>query len=119
LDKINLKQKLASFNDLWSPKIIAELNGQYVKLAKLQGEFTWHRHAQEDELFLVLNGSLAIQLEDGGLLLEKGELVVIPAGIMHKPIAGEICEVMLFEPKSTRNTGDVNDRFTIESLDWI
>jgi mannose-6-phosphate isomerase-like protein (cupin superfamily) len=119
MKRVNLAQKLASFNDLWSPKIVAELNGQYVKLAKLKGEFTWHQHEQEDELFLVLKGNLTIQLEDGELKLGEGELAVIPSGIRHRPVSEQVCEVLLFEPRSTRNTGDVHNGFTVESPEWI
>ena len=119
MNKVNLVQKLASFDDIWSPKIVAELNGQNVKLVKLKGKFTRHRHEQEDELFLVLSGNLSIELENGIIHLEEGELVVIPAGTPHRPVAEELCEVLLFEPGSTCNTGDVKDHFTVDSPDWI
>ena len=116
---VNLEQKLGLIKEYWSPKIVAELNGQQIRLAKLKGEFTWHQHAEEDELFLVLKGNLTIQLEDGDLRLGEGELAVIPAGTRHRPCAEGGCDVLLFEPRSTRNTGDVSDRFTIESPGWV
>ena len=119
MEKVNLAQKLASFDEFWSPKIVAELNGQYVKLAKLKGEFTWHQHEGEDEMFLVLKGRLTIQLEGGEVRLDEGEMAVIPARTRHRPVAEEVCEVLLFEPRSTRNTGDVLDGFTVESPEWI
>lgn len=111
VDKIDLAAKLALFSDYWSPKIVAELNGQQVKLVKLQGEFVWHHHEQEDELFLVLAGSLRMQFEDREVALGPGELIVVPRGVRHRPCADEEVHVLLFEPASTLNTGDaVSDR---------
>lgn len=107
-DPINLTAKLASFSDTWSPRIIAELNGQQVKLAKLEGQFVWHDHADEDELFLVLEGSLTMQLRDGEVELRVGDLYVVPRGVEHNPVAGpDGCSVLLFEPAQTKHTGDV------------
>jgi len=119
MEKVNLAQKFDSFDDLWSPKIIAELNGQTVKLAKLQGEFTWHHHDAEDELFLVVKGQLVIKFRDRDVLLEEGELIVVPAGVEHKPVAEQEAHVLLFEPKTTLNTGNVRDERTIIDPDKI
>ncbi len=116
---INLAEKFGLFREQWSPKIVAELNGQYVKLAKLQGEFVWHDHAQEDELFLVVRGRLTIRFRDGEAVLGPGELLVVPAGVEHQPVAPEEVEVLLLEPKSTLNTGNVRDARTVEALDWL
>ncbi len=116
---INLAEKFGLFGEQWSPKIVAELNGQYVKLAKLKSEFVWHYHAQEDELFLVVRGQLTIRFRDGEAVLAPGELLVVPAGVEHQPVAPEEVEVLLLEPKSTLNTGNVRDARTIEALDWI
>jgi mannose-6-phosphate isomerase-like protein (cupin superfamily) len=106
VEKVVLDQKLAMFADAWSPRIVAELNGQHVKVAKLAGEFVWHQHEAEDELFLVLSGRMRMELRDRELELGPGELVVIPRGVLHRPVAidGE-CAVLLFEPASTVNTG--------------
>ena len=105
--KINLAEKLGRFDDLWSPKIVADLNDSHVKLAKVQGEFVWHQHAEEDELFVVLRGELTIELRDGAVKLGPGELVVIPKGVEHRPVAREEVHLMLIEPKAIRHTGDV------------
>lgn len=106
VEKVVLEQKLAMFEESWSPRVVAELNGQHVKVAKLAGEFVWHEHEAEDELFLVLGGRLRMELVDRALELGPGELVVIPRGVLHRPVAidGE-CAVLLFEPASTVNTG--------------
>jgi mannose-6-phosphate isomerase-like protein (cupin superfamily) len=117
MQKISLTRKLAGFSDHWSPKIIAELNGQHVKLVKLKGEFDWHHHAQEDELFLVLSGSLRMEFRDAHgehcLTLEPGEMVVVPRGTEHRPVAIEEVSVMLFEPVGTLNTGNLRSARTI------
>lgn len=106
MEIVNLKNKLNKFDDHWSPKLIGELNGQKVLLAKLKGEFVWHKHDNEDELFHVISGILKIELEDKTLTLKPGELVIIPKATMHRPIAEEEVEVLLFEPIETLNTGD-------------
>jgi len=117
--KINIADKLGCFQDEWTQHIIAALNGQHVKLAKLSGELTWHSHAHEDELFFVLEGSLTIQLRDRDICLEKGEMFVVPRGVEHNPVAPHGASVLLFEPKSTKHTGDiVNDR-TVTQQEWI
>lgn len=118
--KINLKDKLALFDDQWSPKIVAELNGQHVKLAKLDGTFDWHHHADEDELFLVLKGELVIEFRDEpDVTLREGEMLVVPRGVEHRPVAHGEVHVLLFEPASTRNTGNVATERTVERLDRI
>jgi mannose-6-phosphate isomerase-like protein (cupin superfamily) len=119
MEKVNIAQKLTMFSDLWSPRVIAELNGQYVKLAKLKGEFVWHHHEVEDELFLVIRGRLLIKFRDRDVWLEEGELVVIPAGAEHKPVAEEEAHVLFFEPQTTLNTGNVQDERTISELERI
>jgi mannose-6-phosphate isomerase-like protein (cupin superfamily) len=118
IEKVNLNQKLGLFSEQWSPKIIGELNDSYVKVVKLQGEFVWHRHEAEDELFLVIQGRLTIKLRDRDILLEPGEFVIIPKGIEHLPVASEEVEVLLLEPKSTVNTGDVQNERTRQA-EWI
>jgi len=119
MEKVNIAQKFSLFDDLWSPKVIAELNRQYVKLAKLKGEFVWHHHEVEDELFLVIKGRLLIKFRDRDVWLEEGELVVIPAGAEHKPVAEEEAHVLFFEPQTTLNTGNVQDERTISELERI
>ena len=120
MEKINLSQKFSLFDDLWSPKIVGELNGQYVKLAKLKGEFVWHHHEAEDEMFLVVKGTLIIEVQDQeDIVLEPGEFAIIPCGVEHKPVAVEEVHVLLFEPQSTLNTGTVTTERTVEKLDWI
>ncbi len=119
LTKVNLKQKLSLFQDYWSPKIAGELNDSYVKLVKLKGEFQWHHHENEDELFFVVKGKLLIKLRDKDLWLEEGELAVIPKGVEHLPIAEEEVHVMLIEPKTTLNTGNVRNKRTVEKLERI
>jgi len=119
MDKINLSQKFALFQQYWSPKIVGELNDSYIKLVKLKGEFVWHRHEQEDELFLVVKGRLLIKLRDRDIHLEEGEFVIIPRGIEHLPIAEEEVHVLLLEPKSTLNTGNVQNERTVTDLEWV
>ena len=119
MDKINLAQKFNLFDEHWSPKIVGELNDSFIKLAKLKGEFDWHHHEQEDELFLVVKGQLMIKFRDKDVSLNAGELIVIPKGIDHLPIAVEEVQVMLIEPKGTLNTGNVVTEKTKETLDRI
>jgi len=119
MEKINLAQKFNLFNDYWSPKIVGELNGSYVKLAKLKGEFVWHHHENEDELFLVVKGKLLIKLRDRDIWLDEGEFVIIPKGVEHLPIADEEVHVLLLEPKSTLNTGNVQSERTVVELERI
>jgi mannose-6-phosphate isomerase-like protein (cupin superfamily) len=119
VDKVSLSDKFASFSDFWSPKVVAELNGQQVKLAKLHGEFVWHHHDDEDELFLVVKGSLRVEFRDRVVELGEGEFLVVPRGVDHRPVADEPCEVVLFEPASTLNTGNVREERTRDELDRI
>jgi mannose-6-phosphate isomerase-like protein (cupin superfamily) len=118
IEKVNLAKKFSLFQEPWSPRIIAEMNDSFVKLARLNGEFVWHRHEAEDELFLVIQGELVIQLRDRDLHLSPGELVVIPKGVEHRPIANHEVQVLLLEPKSTRNTGNLQNERTVE-VQWI
>lgn len=111
--KINLREKLGRFSDHWSPKIVADLNDSHVKVVKIQGEFVWHHHAEEDELFLVLHGRLIMELRDGNLTLEPGELVVIPKGVEHRPVAPEEVHLLLIEPKGIKHTGNVVEARTV------
>ncbi len=119
IEKVNLAEKFGRFQDLWSPKIAGELNDSYVKLVKLKGEFVWHKHEAEDELFLVVRGRLTIRLRDGEVNLEEGEFVVIPRGVEHLPVADEEAHVVLLEPKTTLNTGDVVSERTVAELERI
>ncbi len=119
IEKVNLTHKFSLFQDYWSPKIAGELNDSYVKLAKLKGEFVWHHHEGEDELFLVVKGKLLIKLRDQDIWLEEGEFVIIPRGVEHLPIAEEEAHVLLLEPKSTLNTGDVQNERTVADLERI
>lgn len=117
IDKVNLAAKLAVLDEIWVPKVVGELNGQYVKVARIQGEYVWHRHENEDELFLVLKGRIELHLREKVVELTEGEFCIVPRGVEHKPVARELCQILLFEPASTRNTGDVSNEFTIEPED--
>jgi mannose-6-phosphate isomerase-like protein (cupin superfamily) len=116
-DKVNLRRKLGALHDAWVPKVVGELNGQYVKVARFAGEYVWHHHAAEDELFLVVKGSVLIHFRDRTVELGEGEFLVVPRGVEHKPEAREPAEVLLFEPATTRNTGNVDHDYTIEPED--
>ena len=118
-DKVNLNHKLSLFTEQWTPKIIGELNGQQVKLAKLQGEFVWHAHENEDELFYVIKGQLNLEFRDKLITLDEGEMYIVPRGVEHKPIAEEEVHVLLFEPAAIKHTGDVQHELTKDKLDWI
>jgi mannose-6-phosphate isomerase-like protein (cupin superfamily) len=115
IEKVKLAEKLALFDEQWSPKVIGELNGQYVKVVKCQGEYPWHFHEHEDELFLVVKGRLDIRFRDRVVELNAGELCVVPRGVEHSPAAVEEAHVVLFEPAATRNTGNVDHEYTIEA----
>ena len=117
--KVNVAEKFARFQEVYQPKIAAELNDSYVKLVKIKGEFVWHQHAQEDELFWVVQGRLLIKLRDGELWLEPGEFAVIPRGVEHCPFAEETTQVVLLEAKSTLNTGEAHNERTVEQLAWV
>ena len=113
MEKINLADKFALIREHWNPKIIGELNGQHVKLAKVQGAFVWHHHADEDELFLVVKGQLTLRFRDGEVVLNEGECCIVPRGVEHQPVAEEEVHLLLFEPASTRNTGNVENERTV------
>ena len=115
---INLAQKFNLFTGQWQPKIAGELNDSYVKIAKVQGEFVWHHHENEDELFFVVRGTLTIKLRDKDLTVHEGEFVIIPRGVEHMPVAEEEVWIMMLEPKTTSNTGNVNGERTVEA-EWI
>jgi len=115
MEKVNLAEKLGQFSERWSPRIVGELNGQHVKLVKLAGEFVWHHHVSEDELFLVLDGHLDMHLRDRVVALEPGELFIVPRGVEHKPVAPGEAHVLLFEPAATLNTGNVHNERTVEA----
>jgi mannose-6-phosphate isomerase-like protein (cupin superfamily) len=119
MKKVNLAQKFGLFDEYWAPRIVGELNGQHVKLAKLQGGFIWHCHEDEDEMFLVVKGRLIMKLRDGDIELNEGEFLVVPRGVEHKPVAPEEVHVLLFEPVDTVNTGNVQDERTKTELDEI
>lgn len=119
LDKINLAEKFSRITEYWKPYIAGELNGQLVKLDKLKGEFVWHHHAHEDEMFLVVKGRFRIEFRDKIVWLEEGEFIVVPRGVEHKPVADEEAWIVLFEPASTLNTGNVNNEFTLRELEKV
>lgn len=119
MEVVNLAQKLSGFHDLWSPKVVGELGDMQVKLVKLRGEFIWHHHEAEDELFLVLKGRLTIRLRDYDVRLEEGEMFIVPAGVDHQPVADEEAHVLLLEPATTLNTGNVRSERTVETLERI
>ena len=121
IESINLMNKFSLFDEKWTPKIIGELNNQYVKLCKLEGEFVWHSHEKEDELFMVFKGKLLMDFRDGRTLeVNEGEILIVPKGVEHKPYTnGDIVFNLLFEPKTTKHTGDVNSTLTVKKLDWI
>lgn len=120
IHKVNLTEKFSQFSEHWSPKIIGELNGQQVRIVKLQGEFIWHSHTLEDELFLVISGELTIELKDqDAVVLREGEMVIIPKGVEHRPVAAAEVWLLLFEPASTINTGEVMNERTISKPDYL
>jgi len=119
MQKVNLSEKFSLFQDYWNPRIAGELNGQQVKLVKFKGEFVWHKHDHEDELFFVVSGSFRMELRDKVIDLHEGEFLVVPKGVEHRPVAEEEVSVMLFEPATTLNTGDAKGDLTKETLDKI
>lgn len=119
MNKINLQEKLSLFTEYWSPKIVGALNGQQVKLAKFKGEFIWHKHDNEDELFYVIDGSFKMEFRDKTIEINKGEFIIVPKGVEHKPVAAEEVCIMLFEPATTLNTGDKQDVLTKLNLEKI
>jgi mannose-6-phosphate isomerase-like protein (cupin superfamily) len=119
MEKVNLAEKLALFSDHWNPRIVGELNGQHVKLAKFQGEFVWHNHAAEDEFFLVLKGSFRMEFRDKTIALGEGDFIIVPRGVEHRPVAEEEVQIMLFEPAQIRHTGDVVSVLTVNEYERI
>ena len=119
MEKVNIREKFALFEEHWSPKVIGEVNDTYVKAVKFKGEFVWHHHEEEDELFLVVKGSMVMKLRDRDIRLEEGEFIVIPRGVEHMPVADEEAHVLLLEPKSTLNTGNVTNERTVPELQHI
>jgi len=119
MEKVNLREKFALFDEYWSPKLVGELNGQSVKIAKLKGEFIWHHHEAEEELFMVIKGRLTIKLPEEDVVLEEGEFFIVPRGVEHKPVAEEEAHILMFEPKSTLNTGNVRSERTVETPEMI
>ena len=121
IEPINIMNKFSLFNKKWTPKIICELNGQYVKICKLKDDFVWHSHENEDELFMVFKGTLSIDFRDGRTVeVKEGEILIVPKGVEHRPHTnGEIVFNLLFEPKTTLHTGDVESEITVKELEWI
>ena len=119
MEKVNFTEKLSKFSDHWSPKVIAEMNDYQFKLVKLQGEFIWHSHADTDEAFIVIKGSMAIEFRDQTVNLNEGEMFVVPMGVEHKPVAENECHVLLIEPNGVVNTGDSQSELTAENDVWI
>ena len=116
MEKVNIEEKFNLFDDYWSPKLVGEINDAHVKAVKLKGEFVWHHHEHEDEMFLVVKGSLVIRFRDRDVRLDAGEFLIVPRGVEHMPIAEEEAHVLFFEPKSTLNTGNVQSERTVEHL---
>ena len=119
MNSINVIEKLAKINERWSPKIIAQMNDYHFKLAKIKGEFIWHKHDETDETFFVIKGNLKILFRDCEINLAEGEIYVVPRGVEHKPVAEEECSILLIEPAGTINTGDTQSSLTKTDLDWI
>jgi mannose-6-phosphate isomerase-like protein (cupin superfamily) len=119
MNKVNINEKLSLFKEYWDPKIVGELNSQYVKLVKFKGEFVWHKHDNEDELFYVLKGKFNLEYRDKTVEINENEFVIVPKGVEHKPVAEEEASVLLFEPKSILNTGNIRNKFTKEYLQEI
>lgn len=119
MQKVSLLEKFARVNEYWSPKIVGELNDSFVKVVKLKGEFIWHHHEHEDELFLVLKGTLRMRFRDREVRIQEGEFLIVPKGVEHLPVAEQEVHVVLLEPKSTLNTGNVRNERTVAELEWI
>jgi mannose-6-phosphate isomerase-like protein (cupin superfamily) len=119
IEKVNLAAKFASFDEPWQPKVVAELNDAHVRIAKIEGEFVWHHHDDEDELFLVVAGRMRMQFRDGDVVVEPGELIVVPRGVEHCPIGEDGCQIVMVEPKTTLNTGNVRNERTVDEPERI
>ena len=119
MQKVNIADKFSLFSDHWHPRIVGELNGQHVKLAKLKGEFIWHKHDDEDEMFFVIDGILKIEMREETVMIHPNEFYIVPKGVEHRPIAEKEVSVMLFEPATTKHTGDEKHELTKEKLEWL
>ncbi len=119
MEKVNIKQKLSLFTDYWNPRIVGALNGQHVKLVKFQGEFVWHKHDNEDEMFFVISGRFKMEFRDRTVVLNENDFLIVPRGIEHRPVAEQEVSVMLFEPVATLNTGDIENELTKRNLEKI
>jgi mannose-6-phosphate isomerase-like protein (cupin superfamily) len=119
MEKVNIGEKLALISDHWNPRVVGELNGQHVKLVKFQGEFVWHDHAAEDEMFLVVRGSFRMEFRDRSVTLNAGEFLIVPRGVEHRPVAEQEVEVLLFEPAGIKHTGDVESELTVHTYERI
>jgi len=119
MDKVNLVRKFSLFSELWTPKVVGELNDNFVKLGKIKGEFVWHRHDNEDEMFLVVKGQMTIKLRDRDIPLAEGEFFIVPKGVEHMPVAEKETWIMMVEPKTTLNTGDRQNERTVAEPEWI
>jgi mannose-6-phosphate isomerase-like protein (cupin superfamily) len=119
MEKVNIREKLALFSDYFNPRVVGELNGQHVKLAKFQGEFVWHDHAHEDEMFLVVRGSFRMDFRDRSVTLHEGEFLIVPRGVEHRPVAEQEVEIMLFEPAEIKHTGAVESELTVHEYQRI
>lgn len=119
MDKVNLKEKFATFDEQWSPKIVGTVNDSHVKIAKIKGEFVWHHHADEDEMFLVVKGRLLLKMHEGDVTLEEGEMFVVPKGVEHLPVAPEETWILMVEPRGTLNTGNVVNERTVADVEEI
>ena len=119
MSKVNFRDKLSKFSDQWTPKVIAEMNDYQFKLVKIEGDFVWHEHDDTDEAFIVIEGSMRIEFEDGSVELEEGEMYVVPKGVRHKPCADSECKVMLVEPRGVVNTGDADSDMTAPNDEWV
>jgi mannose-6-phosphate isomerase-like protein (cupin superfamily) len=119
MEKVNIREKLALFSDHWNPRVVGELYGQHVKLVKFQGEFVWHDHADEDEMFLVVHGSFRMDFRDRSVTLNEGDFIIVPRGVEHRPVADQEVQVMLFEPAQIKHTGDVESEMTVHEFQRI
>lgn len=119
MHKVKIAEKLALIADHWTPRIVGEMNGQHIKLVKFKGEFVWHDHAHEDELFLVIHGRFRMEFRDRTEFLEQGDFLIVPRGVEHRPVADDEVHVLLFEPAAIKHTGDVEDERTVRSYEWL
>ncbi|MBI9051597.1 MAG: cupin domain-containing protein [Anaerolineaceae bacterium] len=118
-DVVNLKEKLSMIQEQWSPRIVAQMNDYHLKIAKIQGEFVWHTHAETDEVFMVIDGEMEIHTRNEVIAMQAGEIYVVAKGVEHKPVAEKECSILMVEPAGTMNTGDAGGKLTVDSPDWI